>query len=98
MWYLYRKVILTKDNLAKRNWNGCKKSAFCDANESINHLFFNCPFASLIFGELLIILLTTPNHAMLQICLEIGLIGWIKQEQIQVVYLCFNVGYLKLSQ
>ena len=24
MWFLYRKVILTKDNLAKRNWNGNK--------------------------------------------------------------------------
>jgi hypothetical protein len=49
MWFLYKKVILTKDNLAKRNWNGCKKCAFCDANESINHLFFDCPFAKLIW-------------------------------------------------
>jgi hypothetical protein len=56
---------------------------FCDANESINHLFFNCPFARLIFGELLIKLLTTPNHAMLQIYLEIALMGWTKQEHIQ---------------
>jgi hypothetical protein len=49
MWFLYKKVILTKDNLAKLNWNGCKKCAFCDANESINHLFFDCPFAKLIW-------------------------------------------------
>jgi hypothetical protein len=25
MWFLHQKVILTKDNLAKRNWTGCKK-------------------------------------------------------------------------
>jgi hypothetical protein len=49
MWFLYRKVILTKDNLAKRNWNGCKKCAFCDSDESINHLFFYCPFARLVW-------------------------------------------------
>jgi hypothetical protein len=49
MWFLYHKVILTKDNLAKRNWNGCKKCAFCDSEESINHLFFHCPFAKLIW-------------------------------------------------
>jgi hypothetical protein len=49
MWFLFHKVILTKDNLAKRNWTGCKKCAFCDSKESINHLFFHCPFAKLIW-------------------------------------------------
>jgi hypothetical protein len=49
MWFLHQKVILTKDNLAKRNWTGCKKCAFCDSEESINHLFFACPFARLIW-------------------------------------------------
>jgi hypothetical protein len=49
MWFLHHKVILTKDNLAKRNWNGCKRCAFCDSEESINHLFFACPFASLVW-------------------------------------------------
>jgi hypothetical protein len=49
MWFLYRKVILTKDNLAKCSWNGCKKCVFCDSDESINHLFFYCPFARLVW-------------------------------------------------
>jgi hypothetical protein len=49
MWFLHRKVILIKDNLAHRNWNGCMKCAFCDSSESINHLFFDCPFAKLIW-------------------------------------------------
>jgi hypothetical protein len=25
MWFLHKKVLLTKDNLAKRKWTGCKK-------------------------------------------------------------------------
>jgi hypothetical protein len=53
MWFLQQKVILTKDNLSKRNWHGCKKCAFCDHEESINHLFFDCPFARLVWGVVL---------------------------------------------
>ena len=49
MWFLFNKVILTKDNLAKRNWNGCKKCVFCDLEESIDHLFFTCPFAHFLW-------------------------------------------------
>ena len=49
MWFLFRKVILTKDNLAKRNWNGCRKCCFCDQDETIQHLFISCPFAKMIW-------------------------------------------------
>jgi hypothetical protein len=28
-WYLCKGVVLTKDNLAKRNWHGSKKCVFC---------------------------------------------------------------------
>jgi hypothetical protein len=28
MWFLSNKVLLTKDNLAKQNWNGCMKCVF----------------------------------------------------------------------
>jgi hypothetical protein len=49
MWFLYKKVLLTKDNLAKRNWNGCKKCVFYDLEESIHHLFISCPFARLVW-------------------------------------------------
>jgi hypothetical protein len=41
IWFLHRKVILTKDNLIKRNWVGNKTCCFCDNKESIQHLFFN---------------------------------------------------------
>jgi hypothetical protein len=46
---LRQKVILTKDNLAKHKWNGCPKCVFCDSNESINHSFFECPLARLVW-------------------------------------------------
>ena len=45
MWYLRRGVVLTKDNLARRNWPGSKKCCFCTHDETIKHLFFQCKFA-----------------------------------------------------
>ena len=37
LWYLRRGVILTKDNLAKRNWQGSKQYCFCHENETIHY-------------------------------------------------------------
>ena len=51
-WYLRRGVILTKDNLAKRNWQGSKKCVFCHHDESIKHLFFQCSFARSIWSTI----------------------------------------------
>ena len=45
MWYLQRGVVLTKDNLVRRNWKGSKKCSFCTHDETIKHLFFQCKFA-----------------------------------------------------
>ena len=39
LWFLHRKETLTKDNLAKRQWTGCKKCVFYDMDESVEHLF-----------------------------------------------------------
>jgi hypothetical protein len=47
--FLHRKVILTKDNLIKQNWIGNESCCFCDHKESIQHLFFECPFAKIIW-------------------------------------------------
>jgi hypothetical protein len=41
VWYLRRGVILTKDNLAKRNSQGCKKCVFCHEEEILKHILFN---------------------------------------------------------
>src|SRR6187551_2332550 len=49
MWYLKRGVTLTKDNLARRNWNGSKLCSFCSKEETIQHLFFDCHMATLMW-------------------------------------------------
>jgi hypothetical protein len=49
LWYLYKGVILTKDNLARRHWQGDRKSCFCSSQESIQHLFFACHFAKFVW-------------------------------------------------
>ena len=49
-WYLRRGVILTKDNLVKRNWQGNTKCVFCHHDENIKHLFFHCNFARSIWS------------------------------------------------
>ena len=47
LWYLRKGVILTKDNLARRKWQGNQQCCFCHENETIQHLFFDCRFARL---------------------------------------------------
>jgi hypothetical protein len=49
MWFLFKRVLLTKDNLAKRNWSGSKCCCFCNEDETINHLFISCPFAKIVW-------------------------------------------------
>ena len=45
MLYLKRAVLLTKDNLARRNWIERKVCSFCNRDEIIQHLFFDCAYA-----------------------------------------------------
>jgi hypothetical protein len=49
MWFLHRKVILTKDNLVKRNSTGSELCCFCDRKESIQHLFFDRTLAKIVW-------------------------------------------------
>ena len=49
-WYLRKGVILTKDNLVKRNGNGSTKCVFCTHDESIKHLFFQCKVLNVLYG------------------------------------------------
>jgi hypothetical protein len=51
LWPLERGVILTKDNLIRRNWvgGGGQQCIFCSQPESIQHLFFDCHFAKFIW-------------------------------------------------
>ncbi|WVZ88012.1 hypothetical protein U9M48_034574, partial [Paspalum notatum var. saurae] len=49
VWFLFKGVILTKDNLFKRNWSGDGSCCFCDTNETIQLLFFDCPVARFVW-------------------------------------------------
>jgi hypothetical protein len=40
MWYIKREVVLMKDNLERRNWEGNRLCTFCANHELIQHLFF----------------------------------------------------------
>ena len=63
MWYLKRGAILTKDNLAKRNWNGSKTCYFCSKPETIHHLFFECHYAKFLWHAIHIVLGITPPES-----------------------------------
>jgi hypothetical protein len=49
MWFLHNRVILTKDNLKKRNWQVCSKCCFCDQGATIKDQFITCSFAKIFW-------------------------------------------------
>ena len=50
LWLFTNNNFLTKDNLFKRGWRkGDNKCQFCDKEETIQHFFFACPTARLIW-------------------------------------------------
>lgn len=50
MWYICKGVILTEDNLCKRNWKKQDKwCCFCSSHETIEHLFLKCPVAQYVW-------------------------------------------------
>jgi len=49
IWYLQKKAVLTKDNLARRQWRGSIKCCFCSLDETIKHLFFDCQMARIVW-------------------------------------------------
>ena len=62
MWFVHKQVILTKDNLEKRNWTGSTRCSFCDKDESIKHLFLDCPLAKNLWRTVhLAFNITPPN-------------------------------------
>jgi hypothetical protein len=54
MWLVEQHSILTKDNMLKRWWHGDPTCYFCEAPESVDHLFFSCPVAKVIWGVIAI--------------------------------------------
>lgn len=49
LWLLSKGAILTRDNLLRRKWKGEPCCVFCDKDETIDHLFFQCPVAKAIW-------------------------------------------------
>ena len=65
IWLLHCGVILTKNNLTKRNWKGSKQYCFCMNDEIIVHLFFGCHMARLLWRIIFITFgLTKYNNIM----------------------------------
>ena len=60
MWFVHKQVILTKDNLVKRNWTGSTRCNFCDRDETIKHLFLDCPLAKVLWRTVQIAFNITP--------------------------------------
>jgi hypothetical protein len=60
MWYLKRGVILTKDNLVRRNWSGDKTCCVCHFSETIQHLFFYCFYAKFLWRSIHILFGISP--------------------------------------
>jgi len=49
--YLKRGVILTKDNLARRNWQESQQCYFCHEDETIQHFSFDCHVTRLVWAS-----------------------------------------------
>jgi len=60
LWYLDKGVILTKDNLIKRKWKGDAKCCFCNCDETIRHLFFECHLAKCVWQAIQYTFAVTP--------------------------------------
>lgn len=50
LWLVENEAILTKDNMVKRTWLGDPSCRFCTESESIQHLFFTCSTAKVIWS------------------------------------------------
>ena len=74
IWFVHKQVILTKNNLVKRNWTGSTRCSFCDRDETIKHLFFDCRWREFC-GTRCILLLTLLLRIRSVRYLKRGLLG-----------------------
>jgi hypothetical protein len=54
MWLVEQQSIPTKDNMLKRRRQRDPTCYFCEAPESVDHLFFGCPIAKVVWGVIAI--------------------------------------------
>jgi hypothetical protein len=50
MWLLSNGAVLTKDNLLRGNWGGSPECYFCEHDESVDHLIFQCSVAKVVWA------------------------------------------------
>jgi hypothetical protein len=50
MWFLQNNLLLTKGNLTQKSGWATPICSFCDQVEPIDHLFFSCSVAKVIWG------------------------------------------------
>ena len=61
--FLQRGVILTKNNLARKNWNRSLKCCFCNCDESITPLLFDCHYSKEIWKIVYLATELTPPRS-----------------------------------
>lgn len=83
---------MTKDNLLKRGWKGSKQCIFCGQDETIDHLFFKCSGAVLIWNLLKYAFDLNAIPDSLTVCFGSWLRSFPKENKILVlvVYLLFS--------
>jgi hypothetical protein len=47
--HLQRGIVLIKGNIARKNRKGSQKCCGCNSNETIKHLFLECPYARMVW-------------------------------------------------
>ena len=50
LWLVANNAILTRDNMIRRKWPGDPSCLFCDRDESVSHLLFQCSMAKAVWG------------------------------------------------
>ena len=68
---IWKVKIPLKVNLARRNWKGCKQCCFCNNDETIAHLFFECHIARLLW-QIIFVTFGIHKPTNLSICLGLG--------------------------
>ena len=79
LWYLQRGIILTKDNLARKNWTGSQKYCGCNSNETINHLFLDCHYARMVWRVIFFATGLTPPRSISQM-----FSSWLSNQHIKI--------------
>jgi hypothetical protein len=90
---------IIKDNLVKRNSVGSKNCAFCEMDESLEHLFIRCSFSKLIWQLVHFTFSITPPANIKNIFGKwLNGIDTKNDGSNSCMNLCFALGNLELSQ